>query len=82
VVGKLKNEILVGIPLVVWQGEEIFLQEMLKRVEQGFVKKLRKGDYVSLHLGIAREKISAEMAKNLMKITQEALEFFEKRGLN
>jgi hydrogenase maturation factor len=41
----------------------------------GFVKKALPGDFVSIHLGVAREIISGRDAEDLGMITGEAIEF-------
>lgn len=73
---EVNEDILVETFSVVWEGDKPLLQNLRKRIEKGFVAEVSKGDFVSIHLGMAREKISKETAENLIKISQESLDFF------
>lgn len=60
------------------EKKEIVLKERTEKISFGFMGQLRKGDIISVHLGTAREIIERETSKNLLKITEEALTFFQK----
>lgn len=76
---EINEKILVETLSIAWEKDKLFLQNLKKKIEKGFIREAREGDYVSIHLGMAREKISEGIAENLIKITQETLEFFEGR---
>lgn len=50
-----------------------------KEVERGFVGDVSPGDYISLHLGIGRQKITKEQAMDLLALTREAVDFFNQK---
>lgn len=72
---KLKAE----IGSIVFQGKEIVLDSSIEEVNRGFIEKIERGNLISIHLGMAREKIQRETAENLSKITKEATSFFKGR---
>lgn len=55
---------------------KIILKDAMPLIGQS-LDKVREGDFVSIHLLQAREKISRERAENLIRITKEAISFFE-----
>lgn len=64
--------------LIAFKGGEITLEDSREIIHRQFVKNIKKGDFVSIHLWNAREKIQKETAENLLKITEEAISFFQK----
>lgn len=55
---------------------EVVLGKETREVDTKFVDSLKEGDLVSIHLGIAREKISKVQAKTLENMTLKALGVF------
>lgn len=49
----------------------------IRNLDIGFVKKSERGDLVSIHLNIAREKISPEQAETLKSITLQTLKILK-----
>jgi len=58
--------------------DNLCLTKSIEEISRFFLKEIKTGDFVSIHFKRAREKISLQTAKNLKKITQEALLFFER----
>jgi len=56
---------------------KICFVNLSKGVNRGFVKDVKTGDYVSVHLGIAREKITQKEAEILSQATKETVDFFQ-----
>lgn len=60
---------------IVLKGQEITLEDSIEKISRGFVREIKKGDLVSIHLGIARENIERGTAENLSEIVKEAISF-------
>lgn len=73
--GKLISE--VKTKSIVFQNRKITLEDSIESLQGSFVKNLEEEDFISIHLGMAREKIQRETAENLLKITEEAISFFK-----
>lgn len=72
---EIKNDkILVETQGIVF--DEFHLENTKEEISKFFLKEIKIGDYVSIHFGKARERITASIAKNLTRISQEALSFF------
>ena len=61
------------------ENGDLVLGEVEEFVAPGFVKRIKPGQHVALHLGWAREKIDSETAENLRALTKEALAFIQRR---
>jgi len=59
------------------EEKKVVLREVISKVDQGFLKDPKKEHLVTIHLSRAREKISKKTFQNLLKITKEALTFFQ-----
>jgi len=70
-VGSEKSRVL-NYRLLYKKGRVVFGKET-REVDAGFVNDFKKGDLVSIHWGIAREKISREQAKTLRDVTSKAI---------
>lgn len=55
-----------------------FLQESQKQIKTGFIKNPKVGMIISVHLGIGREKISADTAEGLVRTTNEAITLYQR----
>lgn len=62
--------------LLLKDGRIIFGKET-REVDTIFISKLKKGDLVSIHWCIARERISQDQAENIRDITLEALKILK-----
>lgn len=54
-------------------GKGFILQEIRKIMTRGFIKNPQKEEWVTIHLGIPREKISSQTARSLVEITKESI---------
>jgi len=52
-----------------------FIEERV--IKKGFLKQVQKGDFITFHYGIARERISKVQARSLWKRTQDSLDLFK-----
>lgn len=68
----LKKSRVLNYRLLYKKGRVVFREE-IREVDTRFVDNLQKGDLVSIHWAIAREKISESQAKNLKDSTLKAL---------
>jgi len=76
VVSKNKTKLRVKNHRFLCQRRKIFFGEQEREIEVGFIKKVRPGNLISIHLGIARERISKAQAGTLKQTTLEALRIF------
>lgn len=58
---------------LLYKEGKIILGTKTREVDRNFIDGLKKGDLVSIHWGIAREKISQEQTETLEVITKKAL---------
>jgi len=58
---------------LLYQSGKVFWGEKVREVNTIFIRNPQKGNIVSIHLAIAREKISRRQAETLKNITLEAL---------
>jgi len=58
---------------LLYQSGKVVWGEKVRKVSTIFIKNPKKGDIVSIHLAIAREKISRRQAETLKNITLETL---------
>jgi len=57
---------------------EIYLRDSIEEIPKFFLRRpVKFNDWISIHFGTAREKISRNEAKNLIEITKEAISFFQ-----
>jgi len=79
VVETKEKTILVETMCLSTKGKRIYLEdseeEISREILRGFVS---FDDWVSMHFRSAREKISRNCAENLLKITKEAISFFQR----
>lgn len=74
--GRVSGKIVVCKTLI-YKKEKIILAEQERKVKMNFVN-AKNGNLVSVHLGIAREKISKNQAKIIENTTLEALKVIQK----
>jgi hypothetical protein len=74
-----QKTILVKTMCLSTKGKKIYLEyskeEISREILRGFIS---FDDWVSMHFRSAREKISRNCAENLLKITKEAISFFQR----
>jgi len=56
---------------------EIVFEDSLELIPFDLLREIKTGDFISIHLCRAREKIGKETAENLIEITKEAISFFQ-----
>jgi len=56
----------------------LFLQESQRQIKTGFIRNPKVGMIVSVHLGIAREEIPANVAEDLIRTTNEAITLYQR----
>lgn len=72
-----EESILVETKKLSLKEEKICPQDFKQEISSEFLKGcVSINDWVSIHFGIARQKISQEAAENLYKITEEAILFY------
>lgn len=74
-IGKLSLK--VKTKSIGFSNQGFILEDSRERTYGGLVKEIEKGNFISIHLGMAREKIQRETAENLLKITEETISFFK-----
>lgn len=79
---KVNRKILVSLPRLCIPGGMLSLSFMHREAEKGFVKDVMPGDFISLHLGIARQRITKRRAMDLLRTTREAVNFFNRKRVN
>ncbi len=62
------------------KGNKFFLADtpILKKIDVGFIDKVKRGDWITYHFGIGREKLNNEEANFLINKTKEAIKIFNK----
>ncbi len=74
--GKVSGKIVICKTLIYKRGR-IIVAERERKIEMGFVD-VKNGDLISVHLGIAREKIFENQARIIENTTSEALKVIQK----
>lgn len=72
--GRIETETLS----IIRDKERFFLTAISKKVKRGFVDSPKRGDFISIHFGVAREKISPTTAEDLRVITYESFQLLQR----
>jgi len=73
-----EEKFVVETQRLVLDRKKLRLQEVIEEIPRFFLKRpVKFNDWISIHFGVAREKISRDCAQNLQRIIQEAILFFE-----
>jgi hydrogenase maturation factor len=74
-----ENSLLVQTIKLFSEGKKIYFKDSKEEVFKEILRELISfDDWVSIHFRSAREKISRNCAENLLKITKEAISFFQR----
>lgn len=73
-----EETIRVLAPSLSREGDKFALVAAPREVKRGFIREARQGEWMSIHLGMAREFITEETAESLMAATHEALQILQR----